>query len=272
MHIIVHPGQAHEDEIMAVALLLGNEEDGRDTLIERREPTLEDLADPSIFCVDVGRQHIPSLNNFDHHQRGRNEKPENAASLVARHIKLDTSEFIWWDNFVLLDVSGPNAVAQKMGLERFPFSLQSGILSGLKNVFEANPNVLVPVLREIGKSLIKMSTDAKTESVAWRTSAEVQEVKGLNVIVWEKKLPGNWAGKIKNEFEKAHHITIAAAIMPDDRGDGWTLLRFNDHVSVDMNRLQGDIRAKFIHAGGFVAKTLSLPLQDAIDMLFLAIQ
>ncbi len=65
--IIVHPGVFHADDVCVVAWLRIT---GCDAPVERRNPTSEELADPNILVADVGGQHDPKLNNFDHHQRG----------------------------------------------------------------------------------------------------------------------------------------------------------------------------------------------------------
>ncbi|RYD47768.1 MAG: hypothetical protein EOP83_27525, partial [Verrucomicrobiaceae bacterium] len=62
--IVTHPGGAHKDELLACSLLAAV----HGVEILRREPTEADLADPATAVVDVGGQHDPALNNFDHHQ------------------------------------------------------------------------------------------------------------------------------------------------------------------------------------------------------------
>jgi hypothetical protein len=69
--IIVHPGRAHFDDFMSVALAtqfvqvrLGD----RVVLeIERRVPTSEELDDEKVLIFDVGGKHEPEKLNFDHH-------------------------------------------------------------------------------------------------------------------------------------------------------------------------------------------------------------
>ena len=63
--IVTHPGGAHSDDVMSVALLLGAFT-SCDT-VERRNPTQEDLDDPYCAVVDCGRVLDPDMNNFDHH-------------------------------------------------------------------------------------------------------------------------------------------------------------------------------------------------------------
>jgi uncharacterized UPF0160 family protein len=65
---VTHPGIFHADDVFAAAIL--RLKTGEPMLIiERRNPTQEDLDDPSIVVFDVGGQFDPVKNNYDHHQR-----------------------------------------------------------------------------------------------------------------------------------------------------------------------------------------------------------
>ncbi len=69
--IITHSGMFHADEVSAVALLrLFSVTNGFLTIhVERKsQVTPEELADPSILVLDIGKVIDYDLNNFDHHQ------------------------------------------------------------------------------------------------------------------------------------------------------------------------------------------------------------
>ena len=51
--IVTHPGSAHKDDFLACSLLAHL----HGVPIQRRDPTAEDLADPTICVVDVARSH-----------------------------------------------------------------------------------------------------------------------------------------------------------------------------------------------------------------------
>ena len=55
--IITHPGGAHKDDFLACSLLVARHE----VPILRRDPSDEELADPSVAVVDVGHLHEPCL-------------------------------------------------------------------------------------------------------------------------------------------------------------------------------------------------------------------
>jgi hypothetical protein len=64
--IIVHDGILHADDVLSVALIhrfLGVVEVER-----KRTITPEEIDDPDVWVVDVGRQYAPERSCFDHHQ------------------------------------------------------------------------------------------------------------------------------------------------------------------------------------------------------------
>jgi len=54
--IVTHPGGAHKDEFLACSVMIHH----HSVPIFRREPTAEDIADPSVCVIDVGGEHDPS--------------------------------------------------------------------------------------------------------------------------------------------------------------------------------------------------------------------
>ena len=84
--IVTHPGGAHKDDFLACCLLAHL----HGSPIQRREPTSEDLANPSICVVDVGGEHDAQLNNFDHHQFPRDAPPPVSYT----HLTLPTTPYV----------------------------------------------------------------------------------------------------------------------------------------------------------------------------------
>jgi hypothetical protein len=68
--IITHGGEFHADEVSAIALFfILNKRTRGDIFIEKKFIiTPEELADPSILIIDIGRNYNPELGNLDHHQ------------------------------------------------------------------------------------------------------------------------------------------------------------------------------------------------------------
>lgn len=66
--IITHDGSFHADEVMAIALLY--EHVGERPVHRTRQITEEEMADPTVCVIDVGRRFDPPAHCFDHHQDG----------------------------------------------------------------------------------------------------------------------------------------------------------------------------------------------------------
>ena len=61
--------------------------------------------------VDIGHQHDPELNNYDHHQFARDSDPSCALSLVLQKFGIyeDAKEFCsWLETTEWFDCRGPN--------------------------------------------------------------------------------------------------------------------------------------------------------------------
>jgi hypothetical protein len=115
--LLTHPGSAHKDEFLACCILLAL----HPVRIERREPVSEDLVNPAVCVLDVGHQHDPALNNFDHHQLSKEQPPTCSLSLVLQHLGLydDAREFCeWLEPAEWFDCRGPNSTAKWLGVER----------------------------------------------------------------------------------------------------------------------------------------------------------
>lgn len=261
--IITHPGQAHQDELLAIALIMG-ECHKEEFEILRRDPTEEELNNPDIWVIDVGMRHEPHLKNFDHHQY---KGGVSAFRLVAQCLSIDEVAegiFNWWKVSSDIDTKGPFAVAKDLGCEPSTvFSLQSGLITGLLQVFQDNPNSLVPLLREIGKGLIEQIAQTAFRLSLLDEKARVKNFDGVDAIIHEIKDKPVLA---LQAWKDATAPEAGLSICPDDRGPGWTLYRFNDNPSVDFSRLDGQEGVSFAHKGGFIAKTEAMSLEEAIDL------
>src|SRR6056300_989858 len=115
--IITHPGGAHKDDFLACSVLLSN----HPVSIFRRDPTEQELEDPEVAVVDIGHQHDPELNNFDHHQLPRDHEPTCALSLVLQKFEIyeDTKEFCsWLETTEWFDCRVPHDTAEWLGVDR----------------------------------------------------------------------------------------------------------------------------------------------------------
>lgn len=97
-YLVTHGGTAHLDDFFCACVFLRQELlhtkgslTSKPQLVNRREPTKEELDDPEVLVVDAGRQYDPHKNNFDYHQGGDGGVvfEECALSLYAKTIPLE---------------------------------------------------------------------------------------------------------------------------------------------------------------------------------------
>jgi hypothetical protein len=254
-YIVTHPGPAHRDDLMAVCFALVIE---GVMPIFRREPTEAELNDPEVLVLDVGERHEPELNNFDHHQLPRDHEPECALSLYCKERGLHEMLSLrkWYRTTVLIDSKGPYETAKQLGLPRFPFELSSPIEAMVLEKFEqvesiTSNNMDFAGLVLIGQSTLDFAKRAKAEYDEALSSVQVLDIEGVvQILLWECETP-----KQAQVVRDDHYPDAAISLSYDDRGEGWSLYRFNDHPNVDFSLLEGDPAVSFAHKGGLIAKT-----------------
>jgi hypothetical protein len=258
-HIVVHPGGAHLDEVIATGLICFSE---GPLPVFRGIPTEEELEDPAVWVVDTGGRHEPHLRNFDHHQRTRDEVPECAMSLVAQHLLLHEtlSEMPWYLAQVRIDVSGPQPLARELGLDRLPPELDSPFEIAICRLWAAGgkgpvAEDVVHMATAMAGALVEEARQLRADLDAARAVTEVIQVAGLDVFFHEGMVGSDVSGLMRDELARDGGVDIAVAISRDDRNpDGWSLHRFDDHPQVDFTRIEGDPRVTFAHKSGFKAK------------------
>jgi hypothetical protein len=261
--ILTHPGGAHKDELLACSLLIAT----HGVEIIRREPTAEDLADPSTAVVDVGGEHAPERHNFDHHQFPPDHPPVCALTLVLQHLGIyeDARHFCdWLEPAEWFDTRGPNVTAQWLGVERETLSkLSSPIDITLLRRF-AKASRLVPgdviweIMRFIGQDLLDYVCSLRQRLDFVATHAELWMVGDTEVLFMPRtepmpEDPSSGLGRHLQAIGKDQEV--AAMIYPDRRGGGYGLSRHNDNARFDFTRIEGEVDVHFAHARGFVAKT-----------------
>lgn len=157
--IIIHPGQAHFDELLAAGLVLVHLSKNRPLLrrvpILRREPTPEELADKDVWVLDVGMKLEPELHNFDHHQ---DRSLPAAFRLVADALGVDLTLLPWAEFKSDIDTKGPFATAKVMGVkDLMPFlspveQIITDMLAGKETVEPGDP--LYALIKELGSMVI----------------------------------------------------------------------------------------------------------------------
>jgi hypothetical protein len=270
--IIVHGGAAHEDEVLATMLAL----QFCDARVHRRNPSQVELDSPTVLVMDVGRDHNPTRRNFDHHQTDVDDevKGECAFSLLVRYLELFDVFSVqrWFRSMVMGDTAGPFAVADMLGLPRFPFELESPVNGAVLWLFE-DSKVIDPGSQLDG--LLKL-LGAAMLGQAERWHKRYQELGGA-VKFCHLGLPGK-PGTVKGwvlhepltgqdlygvlqwlhdqcEPDVGFVLYHSDGKRLDDKGQptnvGWDVCRFNDHVGLDFSTLHDADGVDFAHPGGF---------------------
>ncbi len=276
--ILTHPGGSHKDELLACSLLAAVHR----VPIVRREPTDADLADPSIAVVDVGGEHAPERNNFDHHQFPADHPPVCALSLVLQHLGVyeDARQFCeWLEPAEWFDTRGPNVTAKWLGVDRNAMSKLSSpiditILRRFAKAKRLEPGEpLWEMLSYIGEDLLEYLRDLRSRLDFIAETAEIWSVDDHEVLFLPRtepmpEEPSFGIGRYLESVGK--NSTVAALIYPDRRGSGYGLSRHNDHPGYDFTRIEKEPDVHFAHARGFVAKTSASELSRVKELLKLA--
>ena len=280
--IITHPGGAHKDDFLACSVLLSK----HPVSIFRRDPTEQELEDPEVAVVDIGHQHDPDLNNFDHHQLPRDHEPTCALSLVLQKFEIyeDTKEFCsWLETTEWFDCRGPHDTAEWLGVDREAMAklnspLDVTMFQAFAKQKEHHPGEPVwEVMKMMGTDLVQYVTGlrgrinqvAKIEefwdlgqgedmikvAFAPRTEPEVEEASGG--LAWRIKELG-----LEEE--------VVAMVYPDSRGGGYGMRRYDDNLALDFSQLSEQPDVHFTHNRGFIAKTSTTEVSRLKELLLLA--
>ena len=280
--IITHPGGVHKDDFLACSVLLSN----HSVSIFRRDPTEQELEDPEVAVVDIGHQHDPKLNNFDHHQLPRDHEPTCALSLVLQKFEIyeDTKEFCsWLETTEWFDCRGPHDTAEWLGVDREAMAklnspLDVTMFQAFARQKEHHPGEPVwEVMKMMGTDLVQYVTGlrgrinqvAKIEEF-WDLGQGEDMIKVAFVPRTEPEVEeasGGLAWRIK---ELGLEEDVVAMVYPDSRGEGYGMRRYNDSPVVDFSKLSEEPEVHFTHNRGFIAKTSCTEISRLQEMLLLA--
>ncbi len=270
--IVTHPGGAHKDDFLACCLLAHL----HGASIERREPTENDLRNPSICVVDIGGSHDAQLNNFDHHQFPRDAPPQCALSLVLLSLGVyeDALAFCaWLRPAEWLDTLGPNETSKRMGIPRTALSdlnspIDVSLLKRFANHTDLKPNsVLYQVMCMVGEDILSYIHSLRTRLNFLKQHCQW----------WSIEMPEPTAPSIRVLFLEHHDVialdpsfgihafiaqeqqqeNVHALIYPDRRGDGYGLTTYEDCPRLNFSLIESENDVRFAHKRGFVAKVES---------------
>jgi hypothetical protein len=265
--LLTHPGSAHKDEFLACCVLLAL----HPVPIVRREPTASDLSDPQVAVVDVGHDHDPIRNNFDHHQLPKDHAPTCSLSLVLQHLGIyaDARQFCdWLEPAEWFDCRGPISTAKFLGIDRNALpKLNSPIDITLLRRFALADRIeptapLWAIMRMIGEDLLDYVRTLRTRLDFIAQHAQVWELvlggEPAQILFLPRTdpLPDEPSMGLERYIE-AQNLAgkIVGTVAPDRRSTGYGLSRFQDNPRLDFTRIADAPGVHFAHARGFVAKT-----------------
>lgn len=265
--LLTHPGSAHKDEFLACCVLLAL----HPVPIVRREPTASDLSDPQIAVVDVGHEHDPARNNFDHHQLPKDHAPTCSLSLVLQHLGIyaDARQFCeWLEPAEWYDCRGPISTAKFLGVDRNALpKLNSPIDITLLRRFALADRIeptapLWAIMHMIGEDLLDYVRTLRTRLDFIAQHAQVWELvlggEPAQILFLPRTdpLPDEPSMGLERYIE-AQNLAgkIVGTVAPDRRSTGYGLSRFQDNPRLDFTRIADAPGVHFAHARGFVAKT-----------------
>jgi hypothetical protein len=265
--LLTHPGSAHKDEFLACCVLLAL----HPVPIVRREPTASDLSDPQVAVVDVGHDHDPIRNNFDHHQLPKDHAPTCSLSLVLQHLGIyaDARQFCdWLEPAEWFDCRGPISTAKFLGIDRNALpKLNSPIDITLLRRFALADRIeltapLWAIMHMIGEDLLDYVRTLRTRLDFIAQHAQVWELvlggEPAQILFLPRTdpLPDEPSMGLERYIE-AQNLAgkIVGTVAPDRRSTGYGLSRFQDNPRLDFTRIADAPGVHFAHARGFVAKT-----------------
>jgi len=280
--ILTHPGSAHKDEFLACSVLLAL----HPVPVVRREPAPADLADASTAVVDVGHQHVPAFNNFDHHQLPKDHPPTCSLSLVLQHLGLydDARQFCdWLETAEWFDCRGPLSTAKWLGvtpdaLAKLSSPIDITLLSRFALAARLEPGqALWEVMRMIGEDFLSYvkSLRARLDFIGQHAEVWTIDLAGspakILFLPRTDPLPDDPSMGLERYVEN-HGLSgeVVGLVSPDRRSTGYGLSRYRDSARLDFTRLASQPGVHFTHARGFVAKTSLTDVSELKALLALS--
>ena len=266
LSIVTHSGQAHADDLLAVALILIKEVNGdlSKALISRMgNGKAEDWTEAN-FVVDIGKQYVPEKGWFDHHQFPKDAPADCAFTLVTKYYGIKRDAWDWVERVALLDSKGPfvwfeatfgrpaksmTEINKMLGPDVFSwFTRTANQTYKNTNAFEDALKLVVPWLKN---ELSYMESRAKNIAYA-QSNLKIFDMGTFKFAYFnQKEMRG--VGEVCDSISTDDPSIIVSG-KPDDRGDGYSATRWNNSQRVDFLPRKGDPDCVFAHENGFCLK------------------
>jgi hypothetical protein len=268
-YILIHAGRAHRDEFLTVGLvcLITN----TIPLVYRRDPTEEELNDPEVWVLDVGRRHDPERHNFDHHQLPVGTM-DCALSLVAKAHEVEPSQTYhdlfatapWYKNTILRDTQGHDAVPRDKAEMEAEAAIESYVLCEFSN----STGRIAVEKRWVTFALDLMSRKVETAKKLVARFEEIQasaqilpvKIRGQeHLVMYGPELDTFGV----NAWLEKQGITVIATVTKDPRSGGVCLYRSGELGAslLDFRKIADAPGALFVHTAGFM-----MTVQPGMDM------
>ena len=261
--LVTHPGKGHSDDLLSTCILLAHI---GPVPVERREATGDDLKDPATLVYDTGGRHEPDLHNYDHHQLPA-EATTCALSLILEDLGLREKALKYWpwlEATEVLDTQGPAGLGRLLGVD---FDTQARpllspvedfVLQWWRQTPELQPeDQLHELLTKIGQELLGSLTAIETRVALLRDTTEFVDLwleeGGPAKMAWISLVRDESPAMFLNHFWKLTGEPLIS-VCEDERGEGTTIFS-HDTKRVDLNKLRGNPKVKFITSAGYLAVT-----------------
>lgn len=250
MKIVTHDGTFHADEISGISMLSHY---GYASAIERKgHVSSEELNDPDVIILDVGRVYDPVLRNFDHHQDS--ELPASnvlIADWLVKEGKMSKVVRGYLDKFLAYVSNVDRGVISGGGMA----ASFNAIIKAFNAANPSKNDVAFNKALHVGKEIM-----AAQIAIGERVEQDIERWKDL-VLLGEgqhKVAVQESAEQIAGWNALAQEDGVIFLVMPNARG-GWQLL------SRDSQQFPiiPDLKQIFLHNAAFLA--VYNEKQEAID-------
>lgn len=254
MKIITHPGKAHYDEYLSVAVLIAHYDNNTvnttKTKMEvyRRNPTNDELDDADITIVDIGFRYNTDLGNVDHHQDDENVKGHCTLSLINEHLRLRLELLPRYKQVVLQDTKGVPGVIDNIknggDLATHPIGTYDLVQFEAYSGDEAIADEIVQRMRKIGKWILGEVKTVAIDIARLKDDMHIDETRnGLKVLSFPNET------NMRNSFALANDIKANIRICSGNRNPGYTVYVYGNVI--DLNTLPAEM-FDFVHKNGFI--------------------
>jgi hypothetical protein len=225
--IIIHNGKFHCDDVLAVVFL--QKIFGPLQIHRINDPMVEDLSDPDVLVVDVGRTYAPEMGNFDHHQ---DPNMPAACLLVYDQFSWMLNQDPWKVKRIREKIFVPTSTQDLTGEQISPFCNIS-----ILNTFLYGFDIAVEMVKRLFNAWLNKIDHDKIDFIVWHNNIHVDGVVAVNnfyINSWKE-----WARETNTLF----------FIYKSERNDGWDMQTINS----DIYPILGHCTQTFLHNAGFIA-------------------